>query len=449
MDGNNPTLTRRAFLAGVTTTALAARAAGTVNAARVVPGRVSPNEKLDIALIGCGGQGHANLEGVQGQNVVALCDVDHDRAASALTKYPQAKRYHDYRKLLDDADTFNAVVVSTPDHTHAPASVSAMRLGKHCYCEKPLAHSIHEARVMAETAARYHVATQMGTQGMARDHSRKGIEMLRSGLLGEVTDVYVWTDRAPSHWPQGIERPADTPPVPPNLHWDLWLGTAPERPYHPAYHPFKWRGWIDFGTGALGDMGIHNFALAYLGLQLGAPTAVRFTSSLRFKETYPVWADMQFTFPARGDRPEVTMHWYDGGKKPRNELIAGKELDTNGCILVGTKGTLYAPGWAGDVHHLFPEDAFRDYVPPDPTLPRTPSHHQEWIEACKGGAKPLCNFQDFAAPITEVMLVGNLAILLGQNIEWDSAAMTVKGCPESEAFIHPQYRSGWEIEGLG
>lgn len=436
-------LSRRTFLATA-----AATAAGCVTRTRASR-KTSPNEKLDIAIIGCGGQGFSNLHNVSFENVVAICDVDTNQAARAYAEFPKAKRFNDHRKLFDNERLFDAVVVSTPDHTHAPASIQAMRLGKHCYCEKPLTRTIHEARMMAATAKEYKVATQMGTQGLARDRTRQGIEMLWASVLGDVRDVHVWTDRAPSHWPQGMDRPSDTPPAPNGLDWDTWLGTAPARPYHPAYHPFKWRGWCDFGTGALGDMGIHNAALAWLGLKLGTPTKIEFQSSPRFKETYPVWAEMTMSFPARGTQPPVTLFWYDGGKKPSPDLVGGRELDANGCIIVGSRGTLYSPDWAGDVHYFHPEDAFKDLQPPTPVLPRIESHHKEWIAACKDGPASLCNFVDFGAQITEVMLLGNLALLVGKNIEWDAKTMTAKNCPEAAPFITPTYRDGWQIKRLG
>ena len=243
-----------------------------------------------------------------------------------------------------------------------------------------------------------------------------------------------------------MSRPRETPPVPQGLDWDLWLGAAPVRPYHPAYVPFKWRGWLDFGTGAIGDMGIHNAAMAYLGLNLGLPTSVEVVSSSGINdETYPEWATLRFEFPARNEQPAVTMHWYDGGQKPRAELIGGREVAENGAIIVGDQGTMYSIEWTGADWHLLPEDKFRDYTPPHPTLRRTPGHHAEWIEACKGGPPALCNFTDFAAPLTEVMLLGNLALRLGRKIEWDANSMKARDCPEADPFLRREYRRGWEV----
>lgn len=446
---SNSTLSRRAFLASATTSAILVSCT-TTNTAKVVPRAVSPNERLNIAVIGCGGRGYENLKETTTENVVALCDVDSNRAARGLAEHPNAKRYTDWRKLLDDAKSFDAVIVATPDHTHAPASVTAMRLGKHVYCEKPLARTIHEARVMAATAKEYRVATQMGTQGVSFDNTRTGVEMLRAGVIGTPREIHVWTDRALNWWPQGVERPTDTPAVPETLNWDVWLGVAPTRPYNPAYLPFKWRGWKDFGSGAIGDMGIHNAAIAFLGLQLGMPDGVKIVSTSPLcKETFPAWAELAIQFPAHGKNPALTLHWYDGGHKPPASLISGDPVDKNGCIIVGSEGTLYSIDWAGDKHVLYPKEKFAEYKPPAPTLPRVKSHHQEWFAACKGGPATMANFIDFAAPMTEIMQLGNLALLVGRDLRWDTKALRSPDCAEAEKFIKPAYREGWRISGLG
>jgi predicted dehydrogenase len=407
----------------------------------------SPNEKLNIAVIGCGGQGGENLNAVgrENQNIVALCDVDDARTAAALARFPKAKRFRDFRKMFDQAGRqIDAVVVSIPDHMHAPVSLTAMRQGKHVYCEKPLTWCIAEARLMAETAKKHKVATQMGTQGMADDGSRAGVEVVRSGVLGPVRELHVWTDRAEKWWPQGVDRPKDTPQVPKGLDWDLWLGVAPERPYHPDYVPFKWRGWKDFGTGPLGDMGIHNAAMTFMGLRLGPPSSAEIVETSGLKdETFPAWATLRYQFPARGGQPPLVLHWYDGGKRPSADLIGGRKVAENGAIVVGDKGTLYSIEWTGGDWHLLPEDKFRDFKPPKPTEPRSPGHHAEWIRACKGGPPAYCNFIDFAAPMTELMLVGVLALRTGKKIEWDAAAMRATNCPEADQFIGRQYRKGW------
>ena len=408
-------------------------------------GSKSPNEKLNLALIGCGGRAMENLAGLEDQNIVALCDVDEHRAAETFKRFPQAKKYHDFRKMLDQRRReIDAVVVSTPDHVHAPACMMAMRLGKHAYCEKPLCWSIEEARRMAETAKKYKVATQMGTQGMAEAGTRAGIEVVRSGVLGQVRELHSWSDRP--IWPQGIGRPKDTPPVPAHLKWDLWLGPAPERPYHPAYAPFTWRGWLDFGTGAIGDMGIHNAAMPFVALKLGYPKSVEVVeSSGTNHETFPSWAILRYEFPQRGDLAPLTFYWYDGGKKPSRDLLGGQEPAKNGAILVGERGTMYSIEWTGGDWVLLPKDKFRDYQRPQPTVPRSPGHYREWIEACKGGPAAFCNFVDFGATVTETMLLGNLALRIGRKIEWNAQNMRAAGCPEADQFIRRKYRKGWEI----
>jgi len=407
----------------------------------------SPNDQLNIAFVGAGGQAGFSLAGLASENIVALCDVDERRAAKAFGQHPNARKFRDFRKMLDQMhQQIDAVVVCTPDHVHAPASIRAMRLGKHVYCEKPLTWSIEEARLMATEAKKNSVATQMGTQGMAGDGSRAGVEAVRSGVLGPVREMHVWTDRAGGWWPQGVDRPKDTPPIPGSLQWDLWLGPATERPYHPAYVPFKWRGWKDFGTGAIGDMGIHNAAMPFVGLQLGLPVSAEIvqTSGLGH-ETFPTWSILRIEFPARGDLPPVTLHWYDGGKKPSSDLIGGRPVAGNGAILVGEQGTLYSIGWTGGDWHLLPEEKFRDWKPPAATVPRSAGHHHEWIAACKGGPATFCNFVDFAAPLTEIMLLGCLAQRAGKKIAWDAAAMRASNWPEGDAFIRREYRKGWGI----
>jgi predicted dehydrogenase len=407
----------------------------------------APRDKLNLAIVGCGGQGFENLQKVAGENIVALCDVDEQRAAEGFAKVPKARRFQDYRKLLDAVHAqIDAVVVSTPDHMHAPISLAAMDLGKHVYCEKPLTWSIDEARQMARVARAKGVATQMGTQGMAHDTSRAGIELIRSGVLGKVTEMHVWSDRPGKWWPQGLDRPEDKPPVPAKLDWDLWLGVAPARPYHPAYCPFVWRGWKDFGTGAPGDMGIHNAAMPFAALELGPPSSAEVLETSGLKaETFPTWSRLKLEFPGRGDRGPVTFYWYDGGKKPPADLVGGAKLADNGAIVVGTKATLLSVEWTGGQWSLLPVERFRDYQPPKPSLPRAPeqSHHQEWLRACRGGPPAFCRFDGFAATLTEALLVADLAVRTGQKITWDAEKMEASGCPEAGPWIKRQARTGW------
>lgn len=402
----------------------------------------SPSEKLDIAGIGVGGRGADDINGVSSENIVALCDVDERQAAATFRRFPKARRHSDFRKMLEAEKSIDAVVIATPDHTHATAAVMAMKLGKHVYCEKPLTHSIYEARVMRETAARCKVVTQMGIQGHSYDGHRRAVELIQAGVLGAIREVHVWSDRP--IWPQGIDRPEDTMPVPKQLDWDLWLGPAPWRPYHSAYVPFNWRGWWDFGTGALGDMGIHNADVAFWGLNLGAPSSAEAEVSDVHAETAPQWSIIRFEFPARGALPPVKLTWYDGGRKPPKELAHGQEIPTNGALLVGEKGTLFSPDWHADQFKLLPEKQFEGFKGPEPTLPRSPGHHEEWVAACKGGPPAMAPFS-YSAPMTEAVLLGNVAIRAGEKVEWDAEDLNVTNCPRANEFIRRGYRSGWTL----
>src|SRR6266581_13629 len=289
------------------------------------------NGRLNIAGIGVGGKGASDVANVDNENIYALCDVHEDNAAGSFQKYPQAKRFKDFRVMLEkEGSHIDAVTVSTPDHMHAPVALMAMRMGKHVYCQKPLAHTVYEARLMAKTSRQYKVATQMGNQGHCNPDTRRLVELIQSGVLGKVSAIHVWTDRPGNWWPQGIERPNGTPPAPPTLDWDLWLGVAPRRPYNPAYVPFKWRGFWDFGTGAIGDMGIHNLDTAYWALELGTPTSVEVKSSSHAtKESPPEWSIIELNFPPRGKHPAVRMIWYDGGKHPSADLFHGEGIVKN------------------------------------------------------------------------------------------------------------------------
>jgi len=437
-------LNRRQMLAS-----LGALGVGAVELARSPAlARTRPRrDKLNLAVVGCGGQGEENLSKVSGENIVALCDVDQERAAEAFKRYPKARHFRDYRKMFDAMHgQIDAVVVSIPDHMHAPVSLAAMELGKHVYCEKPLTWGIDEVRRMARLAKEKRLATQMGTQGMAHDRSRAGVEVIQSGVLGNVTELHVWTDRALKWWPQGIDRPKSTAPIPKRLDWDLWLGVAPFRPYSAGYCPFVWRGWKDFGTGAVGDMGIHNAAMPFRALELGTPSSADLIETSGLKaESFPAWSRLKVQFPARAGRGEITLYWYDGGKKPSADLIGGRKVADNGAIVVGTKGTLYSVEWTGGDWFLLPEERFRDYRPPKASLPRAPgeSHHEEWLQACRGGPAAFCRFDGFAAELTETMLVANLALRLGQKISWDADKMETHGSPEAAPYIKRGYRTGW------
>jgi predicted dehydrogenase len=418
------------------------------------PGQESPNNKVNIAGIGFGGQGAWDLGEVKSQNIVALCDVDWGYAGKIFEEYPKAKRYKDYRKMLETEKSIDAVVIATPDHNHAHISVAAMKAGKHVYCEKPLTRTVREARVVAQTARETKVATQMGNQGMAFEGNRQINEWLWAGAIGPVHEVHVWSDR-PTHrgklplwWAQGIERPTDTLPVPEGLDWDLWLGPAPWRPYHPAYAPFKWRGWWDFGSGGIGDMGIHNLAPVFSALKLGAPTSVLASSTAVFKETVPVACTVHYQFPARGEMPPVKLHWYDGGLLPERpaELAENQPLDPeDGIIFVGEKGKMLVTGWGGEHPRLLPDSLDKSYQRPPPTLPRSIGHHKEWLEACKGGPAPRSNF-GFAGPLTEAVLLGSVCVRNGGDLlHWDSENLKITNDPDANQFLHYEYRKGWSL----
>ncbi len=449
---NPPQQTRREFL----------RDAGTITAAVSLVGclhhqsapavvRKGAGEKLNLGIIGAGGRGAENLREIPNENIVALCDVDDKSAAKTFAKYPGAKRYRDFRKMLEMEKTLDAVVVSTPDHTHAIAAITALEHGRHVYCEKPLGHSIYEVRRMREVAERTGLVTQMGQQGHAMEGSRQAVEVIRSGILGIVRELHVWTDRPAGWWPQGEERPTDTPPVPDHLDWDLWLGPAASRPYHPVYLPFKWRGRWDFGTGAIGDMAVHNLDTAFWGLDLGVPSTAELVASDRqTSDCPPLWSILRLEFPARKNRGPVWLKFYDGAKHPPAELFHGEEIPSNGSLVVGSKGTLFTRTWhgggetAGDMFMLLPRREFVGYVPPTPSLPRTKEHHYEFLQACKGGPRTESSFS-YAAVLTEALLVGQLALRTGRKIEWDKARMRAQGVPEADPFIRPTFRTGWTI----
>jgi predicted dehydrogenase len=416
-------------------------------------GRTTPSEKLNIAGIGIGGQGAHDLQSVNSENIVALCDVDWDYAAKVFKTYPKAKRYRDFRIMLENEKGIDAVVVGTPDHTHAVVSMMAIKMGKHVYCEKPLTRTVYEARALGEAARQADVATQMGNQGMAFEGNRLINEWIWDGAIGQVREVHAWSDR-PTHngqlfWAQGVDRPEDTPEVPETLDWDLWLGPAPQRPYHPAYHPFRWRGWWDFGSGGLGDMGIHNLAPVFSALKLAAPTSVHARSTLFNDETLPLASTVHYEFGARVDMPPVTLHWYDGGMVPPRppELEDDRELSReDGLIFVGDKGKMYVEGWGGHSPRLIPEANMKAYKRPPKTLPRSIGHHNEWVKACKEGTPTRSAFDTFAGPLTEAVLLGTVCVRMGgKRLLWDSANLKVTNLPEANEYLHYEYRKSWTL----
>ncbi len=428
------------------------------------------NEKLNVGIIGVAGKGRVDMMGVageqkqrdkprtfNGENIAALCDVDEKNLASGVADFPKAKQFHDFRKMLDEhGKNLDAVVIATPDHTHAPAAMAAMRLGKHVYCEKPLTHSILEARTLTETAAKMKVATQMGNQGHSEDNTRRIVEIIRSGAIGHVREVHAWTNRP--IWPQGKDRPAGSDPVPNYLHWDLWLGPAPERPFiankfdkngkeiEKIYHPFAWRGWWDFGTGALGDMACHILDASFWALDLKYPTAVEvLAGEPRKPDNGPMWEIIQYDFPARGEMPALKLTWYDGKKKPPAELFEGERVPNGGSILIGDKGKLFIPDDYGRRHILLPKAKFADFKNPPETIVRSPGHHKDWVEACKNPARPACSNFSYSGPLTEMVLLGVVAFRTGQKLEWNGPSMTATNCAVAEEYIRPRYRKGWEL----
>jgi predicted dehydrogenase len=415
---------------------------------------------LDIAGIGTAGRASADLEGVSGENIVALCDVDSNSLANALKKYPGARTYSDYRVMLEKEKSIDAVTIAVPDHHHAPAAMRAMHAGKHVYVEKPLTHTVWEARQMTLAARKYGVATQMGNQGHSGEGIRELCEMIWADAIGPVSEVHCWTDRSKGWWAQGQQRPPSSDPVPKHLNWDNWLGPAPERPYlhmwpenlqtrlaKNVYHPFAWRGWWDFGCGALGDMACHIMDCPQAALKLGPPTTVEMVSSSELvPEMPPVQSILRYSFPVRGELPACTLTWYDSGQKPPKPAeLEAENLGSNGILLIGAKGKIVC-GVYGESPKLLPESSMADYKRPAKTIPRVPgnSSHLDWIRACKGGPAACSNF-DISGPFTEWVLLGNLAIRLNKKIEWDSEKLRVKNVPEAKELIRERYRKGWEI----
>ncbi|ACY48624.1 Gfo/Idh/MocA family protein [Rhodothermus marinus] len=439
-------ISRRRFLGTMAT----AGAAFTIVPRHVLGrGFVPPSDKLNIACIGVGGRGAWNVRGVSSENLVAFCDVDDERAAETYRAFPNVPRYKDFRVMLErEGARIDAVVISTPDHTHAVAAMMAIQMGKHVYCEKPLTRTIYEARRLAEAAREKGVVTQMGNQGHAGEGTRQIREWIEAGAIGTVREIHFWTNRP--IWPQAIERPLEAYHVPPTLAWDLWLGPAPERPYHPAYVPFKWRGWWDFGTGALGDMGCHIMDAAFWTFDLRDPVRVTAETTPVFPETAPLVSRVTYEFAARGNRPALRVVWRDGNLAPPRPPQWEKDRPwppmDSGQMFIGDEGVLIA-GTYGENPRLVPESRHQEWIAsaPAPRYPRSPGVYQEWIEACKNGGQAGSNFPDYAGPLTEMVLLGNLAVRVGGTIEWDVAAMRVTNIEVPEEYIRPAYRSGWQL----
>lgn len=477
--------TRRQF---IYTTAVAGAAAFT-GYASAAGRKLSAGEKLNIGVVGASGKGQSDTDLCASENIMALCDVDSSRATSQLKKYPNAKFYQDWREMLEKEKTLDAVIVSTPDHTHALIAATAMKMGKHIYCQKPLVQTVYEARLMRKLAKENGVITQMGNQGSAEDGLRRAVEIVQAGLIGSVNEVHVWSNRP--IWPQGMDRPAGSDPVPDTLNWDSWLGPAQLRPYksswpdsrgsnperNSVYAPFSWRGWQDFGTGALGDMACHTANMPFRALKLGYPTEVEAWTSLINKETYPLKSKIRFQFPARDGLAPTTFWWYDGGdplpdnafahngnsKPPKEATVAIEammgQVPRSGCLLIGDKGQLFSPDdygarffvKLGDEKEMTNGKDHEAVKAIPQTIPRNPfegdadkRQHLEWIAGCKGGPTPYSNF-DVAAYLTEIILLGCVAMRTGKKLEWDGPNMRATNAPESAQYVKRDYRKGWAV----
>ena len=416
---------------------------------------ISPNAQMNLAVIGAGGRGGSNLRSFQSENIVALCDVNSQNLAKAAADYPNARTYKDYRKLYEKTNDIDAVVVSVPEHTHAFATLPALKAGKHVYCEKPLTRDVYEARVITEAAAEAKVVTQMGTQIHGTDNYRRVVELVRSGVIGPIREVHVWVSRA---WgwqtPADAERnkdrastqekPTDAQTPPDYLDWDLWLGPAPYRPFNEVYFPGpKWYRWWDFGNGTMSDLGSHWNDLPFWALELDAPKTIEAFGPPAHPELAPASMGAKYTYGPRGSRPGLTLTWYQGDEKP--DLWKKNEIPQwgNGHLFVGEEGMILSDYGK---HLLLPQDKFADFKPLNPWIAPTPGgHHQEWLEACKNGGTTGSDFA-YAGPLTEANHLGNVAFRAGTKIEWDAKNMRIPNAPKAEQFLKREYRKGWSLE---
>jgi predicted dehydrogenase len=440
--------TRRQFGRAAVAAAVGAFAAPGVLRARNV------NEKLNIAMIGVGGRGAANLQGVASETIVALCDLYEPAIDKAAAKYPHARRARDFRRLFDHANEFDAVVVSTTEHTHAFATLPALQLGKHVYCEKPLTRDVYEARVIRRAAERAKVATQMGTQIHASDNYRRVVELIRAGAIGPVTEVHVWVGRAWGRQPAESakqyhdivsvsERPSEPTPLPKGLDWDLWLGPAPERPFHEVYFPGpKWYRWWDFGNGTMSDLGSHWVDLPFWALKLDAPRTVEAFGPPPHPEIAPASMHVAYEYGARGEMPPLRLSWYQGEDKPAPWSNGEIPKWDNGVLFVGSQGKKLLADYSK--HVLLPESEFRDFERPEPRIPKSLGHYAEWVHACKTGAPTTCHF-GYSGLLTEANHLGNVAYRVGKKLEWDSARMYAPNAPEAEHYLKRDYRKGWSL----
>lgn len=428
---------------------------------QVVPGRVlgaggeaPPSRRINVAGIGVGGMGKNNIaELAKTENIVALCDVDHAYCAPVFAKHPGAELFKDYRVMLEKRKDIEAVMIATPDHTHAVIAMAALKAGKHVYCQKPLTRHVGEARMLAKAAAESKLVTQMGIQGHSGEGIRLITEWIRSGAIGAVREVDAWCTL--SYYPAGraywctthYDRPAETPPTPEGMDWDLWIGPAPMRPYHPTYHPGRWRAWKTFGSGMIADRGTHTLDPIVAALELGAPESVTATVCGGNAETHPFATIVNFRFPARGAMPSVKLNWYDGLRAPRPpELEDGRILGEpeGGALFRGDKGLLTC-GIYGGSPRLIPETAMKDFKRPEPTLPRVKgSHERDWTDAIREGRKAGADFA-YGGPLTEILQLGNIAMNFDGILKWDAAAQKFPNRPEADAMVMPRYRDGWTL----
>lgn len=422
------------------------------------PGQTAPSDLLNIGCVGVGGKGSSDIRSLSSENIIALCDVDDTQTARFLKSrrndpekqpmFEKANKYKDFRVMLEKEKSIDAITVSTPDHNHAVIAMMAIKMGKHVFVQKPLTHTIKEARLLEKAAKEHNIVSQMGNQGHAGEGARLINEWIWDGAIGDVREAHVWTNRP--IWPQGINAPKEIPSVPSTLDWNIWLGPAPFRPYHPAYAPFNWRGWWDFGTGVVGDMGAHLMDQPFWALKLGHPTSVQSSSTRFTRDSYPLAEMVTYEFPARENMVPVKLKWYDGGLMPPRpaDIEEGRQMgdDSGGVLFVGDKGNIMC-GTYGKNPRIVPETNMQAYKRPEKTIPRSPGIHEEWVEAIKAGKKSTTDFS-YAALLTQVMLLANVAVRAQKDkkiLQWNGEKMEFTNFPEANAFLHKEYRPGWSL----